>query len=100
MAKFKILHTRKTSDPTIVEFEVQFISQILRPGDEFLTYDTHHPVLWKVNEILEEDKFHIIKCTTKLGLAWNDQFAGAIVDTEEKGKPKGYHHPISDKKSY
>jgi hypothetical protein len=43
MAKFEILKTRKVSKST-AEFNVVFIQGILKPGDVFTTYDTHHPV--------------------------------------------------------
>ncbi|MGE5529037.1 MAG: hypothetical protein ACM3X6_07840 [Patescibacteria group bacterium] len=75
MARFKILRTRKISSSE-AEFDVDFIEGILKPGDIFTTYDTHHPVKWTILEVKDFEDHDLIKCTTPLGLCWNDQFAG------------------------
>lgn len=82
MATFRILHTRKTVTPEMAFFEVRFLNSQFLPGDQFLTYDTHHPVQWKVLAVRSQGPDTLLECSTPLGLGWDDQFTGAIVNTE------------------
>jgi hypothetical protein len=81
MAIFKIIHTQKVLESEITEFYVEFIEGILSPGNEFITYDTHHPVQWTVLKVLDTNDICLLRCKSKLGIGWDDQFSGAIVDT-------------------
>jgi hypothetical protein len=70
----------------VADFYVDFMESQLQIGDEFFTYDTHHKVIWKVVDIkAAEDKF-ILECSRRHGLGYNDQFAGAVVNTEGVNK--------------
>jgi hypothetical protein len=77
-----IIRTRKIPNSDAAEFHVQYIRGALSPGDEFKTYDTHHPVKWAVLAVTYEGDYSLVLCKTPLGLSWEDQFAGCIVDTE------------------
>ena len=92
MAKFKIIHTKKTSEYGKAEFYVNFIEGMLNIGDEFKTYDTHHPVKWTILEIICKPEC-FLKCKNRLGLFWDDQYSGAIVDTSAIQRRDEYKYP-------
>lgn len=81
MAQFFILHTVKKSGD-IADFYVEFSESELNAGDEFVTYDTHHRVDWKVIGTKAMEDIIILECTTPHGIGFDDQFAGAVVNTE------------------
>ena len=57
MAQFKIVGSRPTNDPNVVVFDVIYLVGALATGDEFVVYDTHHPINCKVIDItsIKED---------------------------------------------
>jgi hypothetical protein len=81
MAKFFVFHTVKKEDD-LADFYVEFLESQLQIGDEFITYDTHHQVKWKIIEIRAIEGKFIAVCSTPHGLGINNQFAGAMVNTE------------------
>ena len=81
MAQFFILHTVKKSD-NITDFYVEFKESQLKADDEFATYDIQHRVDWKIISIKEIEDIFILECVTPHGIGFDDQFAGAMVNTE------------------
>jgi hypothetical protein len=80
MTRFFILHTAMI-DKSFADFYVDFVDSQAEVGDEFLTFFTHHRKTWKiVDKIAIEDKF-VLKCWAKYGLGYENEFAGASVDT-------------------
>jgi len=84
MAFFKIISSRSTSQPGLVEFIVQPEKGEVRVGEMFLCWDTHHPVEFHVREIHKDGEQQRLVCAGRL--FWDDQFAGAFIDTSRRSK--------------
>jgi hypothetical protein len=91
-----IIRTRKIPNSDTAEFHVQFIRGDLKPGDEFKTYDTHHLVKWTVQDVTYEGDYSLVHCKTPMGLSWDDQFAGRIIDNESSRRSDAYCLPPID----
>jgi hypothetical protein len=92
VAQFKIVGSRPTSDPKIVIFDVIYLEGALVTGDEFVVYDTHHPINCKVLGITPIDNRFALRCWMQTGIGWENQFASAIVDMEAKGRPASFRY--------
>ena len=94
MTQFRIVGSRKAHEPDIADFDVIYLRGTLNPGNEFIVYDTHHPIKCTVLESTSKDNKTTLRCRMYLGLGWENQFADAIVDTEAKKRPEafGYDH--------
>lgn len=93
MAKFRILASRKAAPPAQTEFDVEYMdASQLNVGDSFRVFDTHHPVDFTVNEIKSTGNLVTLLCRNYLD--WDDQFAGAIVDTENPVDAKRFGYGL------
>jgi hypothetical protein len=96
MAKFKILRSRRASDPKLTDFVLQMQSGSLAPGDIFYCYETHHPVKVKVISSQTTGESLTITADTNGWFGYEDQWVGAFVDTDGKTKYEAYRFPIQD----
>jgi hypothetical protein len=92
MAKFVIYHSRNTSIKNIVEFDAVFIRSTMAAGDQFMVYDTHHPWVCKIREVIPIAKFTTLICELPGELGWENQFTVAEVDTEETKRPMSFKY--------
>lgn len=94
MPKFIIRGSRRTLTQQVVEFDVVFLRSSLSAGDQFIVYDTHHPLTCNVLEVMPQGEMTVLRCEMQGKLGWENQFAEAIVDTEAKQRPEsfGYLH--------
>jgi len=92
MARFRIVGSRSTSDPDVVIFDVVYLEGELAKGDVFLVYDTQHPINCKVVDVTSLDNKFALRCWMHLGIGWENQFVGAIVDTDAKGRPASFRY--------
>jgi hypothetical protein len=90
MATFKILNSRRGTEQSSAEFEVQPIEGRVAVGDEFRCYDTHHPVNYRVQAVRGTPSTVILSCAGSFG--FDEQFVGAVIDTAKKGQPGGFHY--------
>jgi hypothetical protein len=94
MAKFTILSSRHASNPAQTEFILQMHSGSLVPGDIFYCYETHHPVKVTVITAKRRDNSLAITADTSGWFGYEDQWVGAVVDTEGKTRVEAYRYPI------
>src|SRR5512147_969866 len=92
MARFKIVGSHSTNDPDVVDFDVVYIEGNLSVDEEFVVYDTHHPIKCRVIAVTGKDITFTLRCWLHLGIGWEDQFAGAIVDTKAIGRPAAFRY--------
>jgi hypothetical protein len=88
MAVFKIL-TCESVEPDASEFIVAFRSGMLARGDKFVCYMTHHPVAFVVTELASLGASVRLVCSGRIG--YKDEFSNAVVNTQGKGVPAGFH---------
>jgi hypothetical protein len=92
MARFKIVGSRSTSDPDIVDFDVVNLEGNLSVDEEFVVYDTHHPLKCRVIAVTSRDLTFTLRCWLQHGIGWENQFADAIVDTKAIGRPEAFRY--------
>ncbi len=92
MARFRILDSRKSTDSGCVEFDVQWLTGTLGPGDCFRVFDTHHPIDIPVLDCVTRPGGATLRCKTTLG--WDGQFSPAIVDTDETHSPAAFRDEV------
>ena len=89
MPIFKIIASRRGTEPDNAEFEIEPISGKVAVGDEFRCYDTHHPIEYRVRAIQNSAEKITLSCVGFFG--FDEQFVGAIIDTTKKGR-SGFHY--------
>jgi hypothetical protein len=94
MARFKIVGSRQTDHPNQTDFDVVYLEGTLTTGEEFVVYDTHHPIRCKIIKSSASGNVTTLRCNMKRGIGWENQYEGAIVDTQAKSRPAAfrYHH--------
>jgi hypothetical protein len=98
MTRFKIISSRPTGDLDIADFDIIYFEGMLASGESFIVYDTYHPRTCHVIGIYAGENITTLRCELHLGLGWEDQFAGAIIDTDAKGKPAAFRYDHENKK--
>ena len=96
MARFKILRSRHASESKLTDFVLQIQSGSLAPGDIFYCYETHHPVKVTVISSEPDGEFLAITADTAGWFGYDDQWVGAVVDTEGKTKYEAYRYPLQN----
>jgi hypothetical protein len=94
MAKFEILRSRRAPDPKLTAFVLEMQHGSLAPGDIFYCYETHHPVKITVISSETRDESLLITADTDGWFGYDDQWVGAIVDTEGRTRGEAYRYPI------
>ncbi len=94
MPKFRITACRSGAQPGLVEFVVQPILGELQIGNRFFCFDTHHPAEYYVSEIHATAEHTRLICSGRLG--FEDQFAGATVDTSFTSRPGAFRYDSRD----
>ena len=82
MARFRIVGSRSTGNPEIADCDVVYLDGNLVPGETFIVYDTHHPIECYVMDVFVRESISTLRCKLFLVLGWENQFSGAIVDTQ------------------
>lgn len=90
MSVFKVIKSRRGLTQGSVEFGILPLSGGVVAGDEFLCYDTHHPVRYRIQTVQSTPDGVVLSCDGFYG--FDDQFAGAIIDTSQKGQPLGFRY--------
>jgi hypothetical protein len=90
MSVFKVIKSRRGQMQGSVEFGILSLSGGVAVGDEFLCYDTHHPVKYRVQTVRSTPDGVVLLCDGSYG--FDDQFTGAIIDTSQKGRPLGFRY--------
>ena len=90
MSVFKVIKSRRGSTQGSVEFGILPVSGDVVAGDEFCCHDTHHPVNFRVQAVQSTPDGVVLLCDGFYG--FDDQFAGAIIDTAQNGRPLGFRY--------
>ena len=94
MSKFKIISSIKDKNTKPFEgkakFKVNLIKGKLNIGDSFTAYDTHHPIIYNILDIIDEDNFTILICNP--GLGYEKQFEGTFINTQGKSKIEKFYY--------
>jgi hypothetical protein len=93
MAKFTILRTRHAADPKLTEFTIQMQSGSLAAADVFFCYETHHSVKVTVMSFQPSCESLLIIADTDGWFGHEDQWVGAVVDTEGKTRNEAFRYP-------
>ena len=89
MPKFAITSYHPV-DADVAEFTVQFRDGRLQVGETFRCFMTHHPVEFRVSSIRDTDGQTVLVCHGRLG--FDDEYAGAVVDTSATRKPEAFRY--------
>ena len=92
MARFRIVGSRPTRASNTADFDVLFLEGALAVGEKFNVFDTHHPIICTVVEIFAGENLSTLRCELTLGLGWENQFAGAIIDTQAEERPASFRY--------
>ncbi len=79
MATFRVISTRRGSEPQTAQIDVEFLKGGLFPGDSFRCFDAHHNLEFIVRSVVREKAFVFLDCQGLL--AFDRQFEGAVFDT-------------------
>jgi len=90
MPLFKILDYRRAPEQDTVELDVEFRTGTLGPGDQLVCYGTHHPVPYRVRTTRRDRVKGTLVCEGEL--LYDDAFVDAVIDTTQKGRPRGFHY--------
>jgi hypothetical protein len=87
MATFRIISTRRGSEPQIARFDVELLKGELVAGDSFRCCDTDHNLEFLIRSVVREGGFVFLICHGIL--RFDHQFEGAVVDTSRtrQGQP-------------
>jgi hypothetical protein len=92
LAQFRILASRSTDDDKVADFDVVFLQGNLLVGDEFVVYETHHPVKCKIIEARAVGEWITLRCQITMRFGWENHWAGSIVDTQAAGRPAAFRY--------
>lgn len=90
VAIFHIVSSRRGPGQDQAEFRIRSVAGELQAGEMFRCYDTHHPIDFTVLAIQSTADGVVLSCSGFIG--FDEQFAGATVDTTKKGRPGGFHY--------
>lgn len=93
MAKFRITSSREADRyPPSTYFDIEWISGRLEAGQRIVLFDTRHQCNFDVLEIEDRGDTATVKASGLI--PWDDQWRGAIVDTDDPMAARWYGYGV------
>jgi hypothetical protein len=96
MSVFRIISASSAKGSNVTVFRVRADgSAPPAMGEKFTCWDTHHPAEYMILDVVTcGENLCVLDCEGRLG--FENQFSGALVDTNHRGTPAGFRYGMKN----